>query len=1297
MHALSWHPAFCAALFAALLTREAIAQAQAPDLPPKQAAAQILQQSGVRGGFIVHLNCGDGRVTAALRASDSFQVHGLATDAKQLAAARQRLLKEGAYGNVSLDLLAGDRLPYIDNFVNMVVAEDAGKVSQDEIERVLCPRGVAYIKRNGKWQKTVKPVPKEIDDWTHYFHDAQGNPVAHDTVVAPPERLQWVGTPRYSRHHDRMASMSALVSSQGRLFYIMDEGSRVSIELPSHWKLLARDAFNGTVLWERNIEKWHDQMWPLKSGPTQLARRLVADGDLVYATLSYHAPITCLDGATGQVKQVYKNTKTAEEFVIHKGTIYALVNKKASELDDYAPKFNTGDQKRVAEEYNWNESPREIHAIDAATGNTLWTRETKVAPLTLAVDDLHAAYHDGERIVSLDLKTGQERWASDPAARRRFVTFNFGPRMLLNNGLVLYAGGDGKMRGFSGSDGKQLWESEHAPSGYQSPQDLLVINDLVWVAPTTQGRDSGIYKGRDLRTGEVKVEFPPDIDTYWFHHRCYIAKATDCFIIPSRTGIELVDFKQKHWDINHWVRGGCLYGVLPCNGLIYAPPHNCACYPEAKLYGFNALAPAATTPVLPEKIDEAARLEQGPAYASIKETASAANEWPTYRRDNARSGSAPQALNKDLAQAWETKLSGKLTAMVVADNKVFVAQTDQHTLHALDAAKGNSVWNYTAGGRIDSPPTYYMGRVIFGCADGWVYCLRSADGALAWRYRGAPVDRRLMAFEQLESVWPVHGSVLIEDDVLSCVVGRSSFLDHGMWFVQLDPRTGKKLRETVLNDRDPETGGDLQNRLKTLQMPVGLNDILSSDGTSIYLRSQRFDKLGNRTEIGPISGDAIAQGGAQSGEGRHIFAPMGFLDDTWFHRSYWVYGKNFAGGHNGYYQAGKHTPSGRILVFNEKEIYGYARQPQYYKWTTPLEHQVFSASREAVGKPVGQAANQQGRAPGNSVSIPNSPSLNPAKKPLTVEAWISLDGPNGVIVSHGGPANGYALVLKQRKPAFVVRSGSDLTEIEAPERLEEGWNHVAGVLETEGKVRLYVNGAQAAVGKAALITAEPKQTLEIGADSAGSVGSYQTPFQFAGTIDEVRIFHRALSADEIGQSVKDAQKARETKDAVLALTFDAGNAKDQSGNKNDGDLGKLPTGQGKLGTAVVFPRVAGGNAQPAGIAFDHNWTRFVPVFARSMVLTDSQLIMAGPPDDVDSEYALERLAAKDKAIHEGLKQQDDNLAGRNGGRMWVMDTRDGTQVSEIKLDSLPVWDGMTSAYGKLFIATTDGKVLCLGK
>jgi hypothetical protein len=270
--------------------------------------------------------------------------------------------------------------------------------------------------------------------------------------------------------------------------------------------------------------------------------------------------------------------------------------------------------------------------------------------------------------------------------------------------------------------------------------------------------------------------------------------------------------------------------------------------------------------------------------------------------------------------------------------------------------------------------------------------------------------------------------------------------------------------------------------------------------------------------------------------------------------------------------------------------------------------------------------------------------------------------------------------------------------VEAQERLEEGWNHLAGVLGEDKSLRLYVNGSLAATGKApGLVATEPAQALELGADSGGAVGNYQSPYQFAGTIDEVRIFHRALSAEDITQSTKDPEQARDrNKEAVLALSFDAGNAKDLSGNKNDGELGSLPTGQGKLGAALVFPRTSG-NAQPAKTGFEHSWTRFAPVFARSMLLAKDQLVLAGPPDDVDSEYALERLAAKDKAIHEQLKLQDENLQGKHGAKLWVMDTRDGTQLTELQLDSLPVWDGMSAAYGKVYISTIDGKVICLGK
>ncbi len=256
----------------------------APQFPVAHAdvaddARQLLQQADFSGGFIVHLGAGAGELTAALKTNDATQVQGLEGDVKQVQAARERLVKAGKYGEISMEQFSGNELPYVDNLVNLLVAEQLGEVPMEEVLRVLVPEGIALIKDGeGKWQRTQKPRPKNIDDWSHYLHDATGNSVANDDVVAPPRHLQWVGSPRWSRHHDRMASMSALVSSAGRMFYIMDEGSRISIQLPPKWKLIARDAFNGTVLWKRDIAKWQTHLWPLKSGPTQLSRRLVSTG-----------------------------------------------------------------------------------------------------------------------------------------------------------------------------------------------------------------------------------------------------------------------------------------------------------------------------------------------------------------------------------------------------------------------------------------------------------------------------------------------------------------------------------------------------------------------------------------------------------------------------------------------------------------------------------------------------------------------------------------------------------------------------------------------------------------------------------------------------------------------------------------------------------------------------------------------------------------------------------------------------------------------------------------------------------
>ena len=54
------------------------------------------------------------------------------------------------------------------------------------------------------------------------------------------------------------------------------------------------------------------------------------------------------------------------------------------------------------------------------------------------------------------------------------------------------------------------------------------------------------------------------------------------------------------------------------------------------------------------------------------------------------------------------------------------------------------------------------------------------------------------------------------------------------------------------------------------------------------------------------------------------------------------------------------------------------------------------------------------------------------------------------------------------------------------------------------------------------------------------------------------------------------------------------------------------------------------------------------------------------------------------------------VEGRKGGLLWVI-SRDGKKRAELQLASPPVFDGLITAEGRLYLAMADGKVLCLGE
>lgn len=91
------------------------------------------------------------------------------------------------------------------------------------------------------------------------------------------------------------------------------------------------------------------------------------------------------------------------------------------------------------------------------------------------------------------------------------------------------------------------------------------------------------------------------------------------------------------------------------------------------------------------------------------------------------------------------------------------------------------------------------------------------------------------------------------------------------------------------------------------------------------------------------------------------------------------------------------------------------------------------------------------------------------------------------------------------------------------------------------------------------------------------------------------------------------------------------------------------------------------------------WKTWVKVRIRAMVKAGDNLFAAGPPDEFDEQAPLA------------------SFEGKKGSVLIALSAKDGKVLSEMKIQSQPVFDGMIAAYGNLFIALENGHLVCLGQ
>lgn len=999
-------------------------------------SAAILQQSGTQGGLIVQLGCDQPSVLAGLHGNDRYLVQGLDKDARKVETARSHIQSLGLYGKVSVRQWDSRRLPYGGNLVNLLVVNDGVEVAASEVERVLAPRGVVMVSGTLEtdaltasspaglpgWTKYRKPVPEEIDDWTHYLHGAGNNAVADDTRVGPPRHLQWKAGPMWSRSHEFSSSVQAMVSAGGRLIGVIDEGIIGQPRgVPAFWTLIARDAFNGKLLWRLPCDRINPHA-------------LVAVDDKVYVTLKSRGPLTVLDAATGETLRTCEESGKVNEIAFCENHLVLC-----TQLDGLYVAVAGSDDGRL----QWKKKAQAIAA------NTLVAGEGRVC------------YCNGRELVCLSLETGEELWRSDVKSSKTGYA-------VLYNGAVFLTGGS--TRAFSLESGELLWTGPDGSPHARNPPGLFGADGLMWCAWGHVDPRSFVWQHReetrdgfDPLTGEVRKTVRAErLVTAGHHIRCYPPKATSRYLLLNKRGVEFFDLQGTNHMRANWSRGACGFGMLPANGFLYAPPSQCFCYQGVLLTGFNALAAARETNAVAETTP---RLQKGSAFGQPLSASSSplSTDWPTYRHDVFRSGSIDASLPVELDRVWEVsmcppafskaeleneeeslvlkapdaaihgrgakrsgdaivawrgpdtsvsweaaidkagrqpvwilqsnegpggsvfelsvgaeKLTGEiqhtdnweqyiwvrvgevdiaeagtctivvkpikqvdgrlgnlsavaiggskppggesersslrerpsasLTPPVAADGRVFVVEPDAHTVYALRAEDGQGLWSFVADGRVDSPPTLHEGLCLFGCTDGYVYCLTAEDGKLVWRFRAAPEERQLCAMDQLESVWPVHGSVLVRDGKVYCTAGRSSHLDGGIYVYALDAHTGAIVHETRIKSEEPDVTKDGG---RPFDMEGARSDLLVAGKDDIYLFQNRFkpdltwETMPRITKLGDRQGEA------------HLMTTDGFLDPTWFNRTYWTYDERWPG----YYFTYRGPKSGQIVVFDKENTY----------------------------------------------------------------------------------------------------------------------------------------------------------------------------------------------------------------------------------------------------------------------------------------------------------------------------------------------------------------------------------------
>jgi len=781
-------------------------------------AAAPLPDPGPGSGLVVVVGQDDLEQTGKLAAGGRYLVHQL-VPAAQVAALRAAALERGLHGSVVIDALpAAGPLPHPSRFADLVMADLAvpGCPAQAELERIANVGATLHLRVAGTWRAQPRAPEAGIADWTAKSYDASGNNVSADRKAGPPQLIQWQAGPAFADG-----------SGNGQ-YPVIGKGAFACVSAVDG-SLVVRSAGNG-------LGRWRSQ--PTLAYLTEL---LIA-GDRL---LTRADPTVISSRVLGKFE-----SGSLISFDLANGATSVLTDAPVMPLD---PKFNApmggvGFPSAIAAGSTLVVvAAGDLAVMDAASGKRRWAVSKPdslwFSPRILDDQVIVAECPKGDKsmgrgrvdsayavraICAFALADGTPRWRSEvtiptpqpdplpigkdgkpvasvPKASLKPMTCAAG-KVFLHTCSYQAAAADSAIMALDAKTGKQLWRFALSGRGWTNTDSASCIlyrdGELIYIG----GHSAGGIARFDPETGAQKGEFKIGLRHFVFAGECSMSRGTTDWLIKAAVTWYDKDLNAISRPAN---RGTCGAGVFPAQGMVFTTPIGCDCTDYAR--GYQGLS---CEPVLP--VADEQRLTNGPGKPG--KSLPVAGDWPMFMADARRSLRSTVALPAELAVRWTVAGAprpmagvllddrrrdeywiGALTAPVIAGGTVYAGLPEAHAVIAHDAATGKLLWRTPVGGPVDTPPTIAGGLCVFGCQDGAIYALSTADGALVWRFDGAPGRRLAMLNGRLASAFPAPGSVVVVGDKVHATVGYHVYLG-GLTTWMLDLASGKPLATNRVGD-----------------------------------------------------------------------------------------------------------------------------------------------------------------------------------------------------------------------------------------------------------------------------------------------------------------------------------------------------------------------------------------------------------------------------------------------------------------------------------------------------------------